>query len=364
MKNDRFVKIISVIAVVIVLILLSSAFGLITIPKRIQSTFYSALYTVTQPQSNPESLESLHEATKAKKRGPKGEEYTYKYTEKDRGLITSDSARCEACHGSMLDEEDGNAKFPIHKKMLEASMLNFSCTDCHKKVDLSKRSPNRVTIRVDRTLCPVCHEPAGASATAEASGGESWGSGGTMQLPALMSRHGKDKKSGKEWILKHPRVAVAVGLDQCRKCHLDNSELDFCRECHLRGGFRPSSHRAIYKTTINEIYPDKGRKDKVDASWKGYHFVFAREALAKLGAKVTSPKNLPLDKVQKLTCGACHQVKDWCTRCHIKHAPNWLDPNKGHAYYVFKYGKKYCSRCHDSRGTKCVSCHSYVGRLQ
>lgn len=263
-----------------------------------------------------------------------------------------------------LTKKMANQKSPIHKKMLDAPMLSFSCTDCHKKVDLGKRSPSRVTRTVDRTLCPACHEPSGGQADATTSGGKSWAESSGIELPNLMSRHGKDEKGGKKWIKDHPRVAMSVGIDQCKKCHIEGSELDFCRECHTRGGFRPSTHRAVYKVRINELYPDKARTDVVETKWRGYHFVFVREALAKLGAKVDSPRNLPFEKLQKLPCGACHRLKDWCTRCHIKHAPNWLDPNKGHPAYVDKYGKRYCKRCHDSLGSKCVSCHSYVGRLQ
>lgn len=356
MKSNRLAKVIGIIAFFVVVFFVLSSLGIVVLPRGIQRI----LFTITRAQSNSATMETIHEATRV---DAEGDAYTFRYRSNKRGTIKKDSARCESCHGDMLQKEGGKPKYPIHEKMLNASMLSFSCTDCHKKVDMGRRSPSRVTMRVDRTLCPACHEPAGGSATAEESKGSKWGTQ-SKELPNLMSRHGKTKKEGKKWIKDHPRVAMSIGIDQCKKCHIEGSELDFCRECHLRGGFRSSSHRVTYKAKINELYPGNKRQDVVETKWRGYHFVFVRKALEKLGTKVDSPQNLPMEKIQKLPCGACHRLKDWCTRCHIKHNSNWLNPNVGHPSYVDKYGKRYCRRCHDSLGSKCVSCHAYVGRLQ
>lgn len=338
-------------------------------------SYWSFVFKVTSPENNPAELVKLHKSTRVAVADPAGNTiYTRKYTKAHRGIIESDSAKCIACHGTMITPgvTAENAEHPIHQKMLTASMLNFSCTDCHKEVDIRKRSPSHITIRVDRTLCPKCHNPSVASRSAEDTfddvDGIKFGPIDAPEMSEIMTRHGSadDKKKAGDWIKKHPRVAMAVGVKECRRCHQPGSELDFCRVCHLRGGFRPSHHRATYKVRINEIYPTKApdRNEVIETTWKGYHFVVAREALAKMGTKVDSPRDLPLDKVAKLPCGACHIIEDWCTRCHIKHNPKWLDPNVGHPAFVKKYGRQYCSRCHDITGAKCVACHTFAGQLR
>lgn len=354
---------ISLIVIIFILLFLAIGSGILKLPQGFKIRYYSVLFKVTKPEKNLKKLTQLHQATKARVQGAKGVTYTYKYTKEHRSLIEADSARCIACHGSMT--QDGkNAKYPIHQKMLTAPMLDFACTDCHKQVDIRKRSPSHVTIKVDRSFCPVCHDPTAQPIPAELVQGAAWGQKNAPEMPTVMGSHGTDEESGKKWISMHPRVGMAIGIEQCRKCHIPNSELDFCRVCHLRGGFRPASHQAVYSEPINKIYPESPRTDVVDTKWKGFHFVLVREALAKLGVIVDSPQSLPLNEVQKLPCGACHILEDWCTRCHIKHNPNWLDPNVGHPAYVAKYGSKYCFRCHDALGTKCVTCHSYVGQLK
>lgn len=325
----------------------------------IQVKYYSYYYSITKPEKDKELLIKLHQARKVKRDG----KLTYDYQAEDRLHIQTDSAKCIACHGTKKELDKNNKpKFPIHKKMLSAPMLNFLCTHCHKQVDIRKRRPGRATITVDRTLCPKCHNapnPAQKGNTAVSVSGMPI----PPQLPALLVQHGATPEAGKKWISRHPRVAMAVGIFQCRKCHKYGSELDFCNECHLRGGFRPSSHKALYKVDIKTVYPKTKNSGVVNSRWKGFHFVFARSALKKLGYTVKSPQNLPMDKLQKLPCGACHVLEEWCTKCHIKHNPNWLNPTVGHPAFVNKYGTGYCFKCHDHEGTKCVSCHTYVGKV-
>ncbi len=351
------------LAIVIVVVLVAALImGFVNVPRAILATYYQGLFAITKPESNSVTLKALHKATKVV--DPETGDLTYKYGKGDSGIIQKDSAKCVACHGTMLDRDDNNRpKFYIHNKMLSATMLNFNCTDCHKEVDTRKRSPAHATVRVDRTVCPICHDPASGGRTAEESGGSSFASANSPALPPVMSLHGTTPKTRKAWIAKHPRVGMSIGISQCRKCHIPDSELDFCRVCHLRGGFRPESHAVVFNVPVNKIYPESAKTEVVETKWKGYHFVVVREALEKMGTKVDSPRNLPKDKIEKLACGACHILEDWCTRCHIKHNPNWLDPNVGHPLYAKKYGTKYCFRCHDPLGSKCISCHSYVGRL-
>lgn len=334
------------------------ASGVVRVPRAILVSYYSVIFDYTNVKDDAAELADLHVATQV--RDPETGELGHKYSKNDRGLIENDSAKCMACHGNMRVLDDtGKPRYYVHNKMLGATMLNFSCTDCHKDVDTRKRSPKHATVRVDRTLCPICHNPASEAKTAEVSEGSSFAAAGAPAFPDVMPLHQKTK----EWITRHPRIGMGIGISQCRKCHIRNSEMDFCRECHLRGGFRPSSHRVVYNAPINKIYEESKRTDMTSSRWKGYHFVFVREALAKMGVKVDSPRNLPQDKLEKLPCGACHVLEDWCTRCHIKHNPQWLDPTVGHPLYVKKYGTQYCFRCHDSLGTKCVACHTYAGQL-
>ena len=337
--------------------------GLISTPQFAQTSYYKGVFYLTNPQDNSKSLEEVHKATKVADldTGKLG----YKYTKKDARVIKSDSAKCMACHGDMLERDANNKPVNyIHDKMLQASMLTFNCTDCHKDVDIRPRSPGRVTTRVDRTSCPVCHDPSNETRTAAESEGETWAAAGAPSMPRVMTLHGPNEADGKKWISEHPRVAMSIGISQCRKCHVKDSELDFCRDCHLRGGFRPESHQVVYETNVNKIFPESKKDQAVAASWKGYHFVVVREALEKLGTKVDSPRNLPMDKIEKLPCGACHILEDWCTKCHIKHNPDWLNPNDGHPAVIDENGANYCFRCHDSRGSKCESCHDYVGQLR
>ncbi len=350
------------IALVVVIGVVAS--GLIWVPVFMKVPYYSLVFSFTHPEDDPTLLEDLHTPTKV--RDAETGELGYNYSKDDRALVEDDSAKCMACHGNMrVLDETNKPKYYVHNKMLGATMLNFRCTDCHKgfndlrAVDTRKRSPKHATVRVDRTLCPKCHNPASESQTAEDSSGGAFADKNAPAFPDVMPLHQKTN----EWITRHPRIGMGIGISQCRKCHIRNTEMDFCRECHLRGGFRPSSHRIVYNAPINKIYEESDRTDMTSSRWKGYHFVFVREALAKMGVKVDSPRNLPKDKLEKLPCGACHVLEDWCTRCHIKHNPKWLDPNEGHPLYVKKFGSQYCFRCHDSLGTKCVACHTYAGQL-
>ncbi len=357
MPKLRYIVPIATAAVVLILVVATQAGAFL--PQASQVLVNRGIYTATGPEKDIETLEEQHKATKVKRDG----EETYDYTKDDRELVERDSAKCIACHGTMVDKgkKPENATYYIHQKMLTAAILDFRCTDCHKEVDISRRSPDKATIRIDRTLCPKCHETGGIPAGLSASGEVE--AGAPPQMPPLLKLHGTDQKSGKKWIKDHPKVAMSVGVGQCRKCHKYNSELDFCRVCHLRGGMRPDNHRVVINSAINLIYPDKKKTEIVETKWLGFHFVFVREALADMGVYVDSPRRLPMDKIEKLPCGACHNLQDWCTRCHIKHNPKWLDPVEGHPLYVKRYGTKYCFRCHDTLGSKCVSCHSFAGRL-
>lgn len=325
-----------------------------------QVIYYKSYFNLTKVEDNPKILKDLHQATMVKRDGVE----TYAYTPEDRIIIQSDSAKCIACHGKMTEKNKRNKpKYPIHDKMINDPMMSFQCTHCHKQVDTRKRRPGRATITVERELCPKCHNSPLVTQGGLTGGPLAGAPAIPPQLPQLLVQHGSDAESGKKWIATHPRVAMALGIQQCRKCHIYGSELDFCNDCHLRGGFRPDSHKVLYSVPLKTVYPDSKKTAVVKTRWKGYHTVLVKDALKKLGTNVDSPQNLPMDTIAKLPCGACHILEDWCTRCHIKHNSNWLDPVKGHPDYVNKYGTSYCFKCHDPEGTKCVSCHTYVGKI-
>lgn len=323
----------------------------------VQVSFYKIYYSLTNPQKDQVQLTELHKARMVKRDGV----LTYNYSPADKIIAQTDSAKCMACHGDMKGD---TKKYLIHDKMLSHPMLNFLCTHCHKQVDIRGRTPGRATITVDRSICPTCH--AAPLVNKEEAGPRTAPGLSSVppHLPQLLVQHGNDKKEGAKWVARHPRVAMALGIKQCRKCHIVGSELDFCNDCHLRGGFRPASHKALYNVPIKTIYPESKTNKTVSTKWKGYHFVLVKDSLKKMGTTVKSAQNLPMDQISKLPCGACHVLEDWCTRCHIKHNSNWLHPADGHSGKVTSLGTSYCFRCHDQGGAKCLSCHEYVGKIQ
>jgi hypothetical protein len=362
---SKLAKPLSVLAVVALVAVGLTAANIMPVPRFARVLYWSGVFQITRPQADAARLAALHQATKIPEKSPDGTVYTYNYTKRHRTIIESDSARCIACHGPMVEwgVATENAEKRVHQGMLTSPMMTFACTECHKQVNTTERRPSHATIRVDRDLCAKCHNPSTVAVPGEQSDGASWGPAGAPTMPDVMSDHGNDEKAGRQWILDHPKVGMSIGLQHCRNCHLPGSELDFCNDCHVRGGVMPASHQTVYDVAVNQLYPRSERDNVVGTKWKGFHFVVAREALGKLGVEVESPRQLPLDQVQKLPCGACHDIQDWCTRCHIKHNPNWLDPNEGHPAYVAKYGNDYCFRCHDTSGSQCVKCHEYVGQV-
>ena len=326
MKERTSVVLIVILAsVFLILVLVNYLSGTIRVADGLQVSYYRFIYKLTDPEKDFEKLEKLHQNAGSA----------------NKTLNQRKSAQCIACHGSMVEKGEAKktndkkreAMFPIHEAMLTSPLLEFNCVDCHKRVDMRRLSPAHSTMKVDRKTCSrfPCHNP------------------------FIMEQH----KAGDAWIINHPRLAAVTGLEQCDECHKEK-ELDFCSKCHDRGGMRASSHRAQYNVPIKRLFPEIGREDIVSTRWKGFHFVFAREALEKMGAANVSASNLPLDKVEKLPCRFCHVLKEWCTKCHIKHAPNWLDREKGHPARIKESGSNYCFNCHDPLGSKCLACHPNV----
>lgn len=217
----------------------SSSFLVAKLPLSLQRIYYTIAYKATAPDLRPASefMKRAHEATKTKRSDYKTP-YTFSYVAKDLDIVKRDSVRCQACHGSMLQQEYGKPKYPIHVKMLTAPLIVFNCTDCHKKVDLGKRIPAQATIRVDRTQCTKCHETDSGSPISKLTGAKPIGK---VDVPEtfLISNHGVDKVSGLIWVKsRHAKVAAKVGVKKCRRCHQRGSEFNFCDDCHGRGGVR------------------------------------------------------------------------------------------------------------------------------
>ena len=211
-------------------VLLLLVFKTESFPLVIQQGYYSVAYKVTFAQNNPKLMKKVHEATKTRAEQKKNP-YSFYYSQKDKEVIRKDSMLCRSCHGSMKQKENGKAKYPIHNKMLNVEIADFFCTNCHKKVDLGKRTTRRATIRVDRNLCTKCHEENKKVDLKELKQIQKKINKEDPNL-FLVVRHGTDKKSGLAWVKEHQIVAKSVGVKKCRRCHKIGTELDFCTDCH------------------------------------------------------------------------------------------------------------------------------------
>lgn len=210
------------------------------------------------------------------------------------------SDRCRGCHGSMRElKKNGRPKHPIHEAMFKVPLVEFECTDCHRNIDLWKRNPNKATFRINRFQCMKCHE-----ATREQA--KKLGRGQGLKVPGtmLLSNHGLDRRSGRQWIKSHNRVVRREGVKNCRRCHKLDSELDFCRDCHR--------------------HPRK---------WIGQHFKVAR----KLGLE---------------TCLLCHEQTSQLRSCQECHAKLLMVNRVSTVVPRFKGARQvqaYCLGCHGNR---------------
>ncbi len=228
--NTRY----SLITIGIVALLFLGTVVLFTdsMPIVVQRVYYSIVYKISPTAKSPEFLRKIHIAHPPKS-GKPANPYSFDYTQADKPTIIKDSMLCEACHGSMRQEEDGKPKYYIHNKMLSQELVDFYCTNCHKRVDLGRRTPAHATIRVDRQLCTRCHEQGEKVPEMEL---EKIQAKLTKKDPNtyLVARHGTDKTAGLEWIKNHPHIAKKVGVDKCRRCHKKGRELNICRDCHAK----------------------------------------------------------------------------------------------------------------------------------
>lgn len=201
-------------------------------PVFVQSVYYKVQAQTGMIDLGPTSefMKKTHRATRVRA-SDEETPYTFGYKKEHVPVIEKDSRRCQACHGSMLGTKGGKPIYPLHESMLTARLISFHCTDCHKTVDLGERNLDEPTIRIDRTQCTLCHEGDEATEPAALVNGKS-GSQDGVQSRYLISNHGVDKQSAKQWIKRHAQVAEDTGVKKCRRCHEKGSELDFCDDCH------------------------------------------------------------------------------------------------------------------------------------
>ncbi len=221
-----------------------------------------ALYPVwfrwPRPIDSP-FMERVHMVSEGAR--PSGVTDIYSYDLKDNAVAARESRKCRFCHGNMLQKEDGEPLYPIHDKMLkpitakslkkrDVSILELECVDCHKKVDMGKRTPEQATFRIDRGMCVKCHElqqkeRLGTDTHPGAANAEDIGARN------LLVNHGSDQESGRAWIVDHRRVAGVIGAVECRACHAFDSELDFCNECHI--GWHPDDWKGSHPAAVKEF---------------------------------------------------------------------------------------------------------------
>lgn len=221
-----------------------------------------ALYPVwfrwPRPIDSP-FMERVHMVSEGSR--PPGANDIYSYDLTDPALSARESKKCRFCHGNMLQTKDDEPLYPIHKKMLNPittkslkgkneSILELECVDCHKKVDLGKRTPERATFRIDRGMCVKCHE---LQQKERLSTDEHPGETNAEDIGArnLLVNHGMNQESGQTWIVDHRKVAGVIGAVECRVCHAFGSELDFCNDCHV--GWHPDDWKGSHPDAVKEL---------------------------------------------------------------------------------------------------------------
>lgn len=384
-KNKNFLVIglvfFAVLIVLSISLIASFASGAIGGFPKLRTGLFRYYYDITKPKKDKNELMRLHQATKVFRNGS----YTYAYTVEDRKIIEKDSAKCTACHGNMIElDKNKKPKYYIHWKMLSIPMLKLQCTECHKQVDIRKRGPGQMhLVKVDRSFCPKCHnEQIISSGEVQKdwqhffSQNREKAAENAPQLPSVIQQHIiTDNQSGKTWVKKHSVVAKSVGVDQCKRCHIPNSELDFCKDCH-----EEHPHNSQW------INGQHGKKARVDFSYCLDCHIEGNKCFSCHKIKVphdtkTKDDTKNWDKIhykQKdmTLCLKCHKDSapqpnateakdpDFCQKCHhrIFGNQNILGVDKAnmrwkkiHFNIVKESGAQQCFQCHNV--IYCSRCH-------
>ena len=241
-------------------------------------------------------------------------------------LVSED---CITCHGDMK-----KSHLPLHRIHLTSSLTNFSCIDCHQKINLEARSNEKAVLLVDVKFCKNCHgrfsgleeksamKPVDfqADCTLCHTGKHAFRHAKSYLSQIISSQdckvcHGdrvlpwRSEHARLDWIRHHGEFALS-GEEECMSCH--EYGLSFCNDCHKK---KPPSHKP---------------KDL----WLKSHKKKAKE--------------------NTKACLTCHK-QSFCKKCHIGHTPKWLE---NHYSFVLDKGAESCQRCHSS--IFCESCHVKV----
>ncbi len=218
-----------------------------------------ALYPVwfrwPRPIDSP-FMERVHMVSEGAR--PSGVKDVYSYDFENEAVAVRESRKCRFCHGNMLEKEDGEPVYPIHDSMLKPKSINtrddstlkLECVDCHKKVDLGKRTPEHATFRIDRGMCAKCHE-LHQKEHLEMDTHANKADPEHIGARNLIANHGMDQEGGRAWIIDHRKVAGVIGAIECRECHAFGSELDFCNDCHV--GWHPDDWKGSHPAAVKKF---------------------------------------------------------------------------------------------------------------
>ena len=140
---------------------------------------------------------------------------------------------CEECHTKVTEQAFAEESNIYHNAMLNNNLLNFSCADCHKSVDILSESEDLSRV-IDNATCVKCHTAFPDKQWMQSiSNAKSFAN----LFPDCQECHG-DWKSRMD-------DATFVNIDvitnsDCRTCHVDNVLFDVekeritlsCGNCH------------------------------------------------------------------------------------------------------------------------------------
>jgi hypothetical protein len=242
--------------------------------------------------------------------------------------LSQPKPECVACHGSMLD-----SKVALHRIHLTSELLpGLACHDCHRAIDLSKRSNVTVVKWVDVGFCKKCHsrfpgldpnspmkpENFSEDCTTCHTGSHAFRHEQPYLSQIIAPRECPGCHGGRvlpwtplheqpDWLKNHGPEALRVGTKSCLNCH--DFGFQFCDSCHAT---KPPSHLPREQWLAN--HPDAARADT-----RG--------------------------------CFTCHKAT-YCKTCHVNHVPDW---RQKHPAFVRANGDSTCTKCHSE--TFCSYCH-------
>ena len=143
---------------------------------------------------------------------------------------------CEECHTKVTEQAFAEESNIYHNAMLNNNLLNFSCADCHKSVDILSESEDLSRV-IDNATCVKCHTAFPDKQWMQSiSNAKSF----AKLFPDCQECHG-DWKSRMDdaTFVNIENIDVNTNSD-CRTCHVDNVLFDVekeritlsCGNCH------------------------------------------------------------------------------------------------------------------------------------